>query len=1054
MSDIDMPTPRTADAHREVVARVMADVSARMADGEDANAALREVLAADGRSLTDLPEVGMWLAMSAHFGDGASPPTPEVEPAADPRISFDDDGGIEIDLRELPLAEPGPTAPEERSAEPPIAPAAPPAPSASPAPPAAAAPPAPARPAAGAGGDAASRRRRANALRAFLRATLDDRRTRDALRLGLRGRAASGPAPQPTAAPTPTPAPAVAPAPAPAPAQPEPAPEPAPDARVETPPEWATAAEEIDAFLRASVGAAPLVVDLGDPARRGTAVPDPSEPSLRTRRILTRATALEATLAARFAASTLAGEVDLDDLRADVAATWAELTSENTVDGAALVDTAAATLLARALLADATGDESAPDRDAVAAAIAALGLDELASSGALRRHDAFDVHTALRSAAAPIVAAVGAARSSGATSAAETARTWGLARNVVRDLVGEVAFDLLVDTPAGRVALEEIVTTLDTAWTTTDDASGWVAVDRARGAVVGNSTRRAIVAAATRERPPGPAGRPEVLLPAKGTPEVVLPPGGERWHLNGELLAYGGTHEAKVVALDPARNGRWAITARAAGGRSLSDAIVRSWTRADTVLVFDELGRAVPPRLPVAGARATVLAPTGAEVVVDGRGVAATAVVDRRPLGGRWDGFDRFDVSPLDAGAVVTVTTPSRTRVEVLVERRRAARITARPLDSVEGAHHRPATSAPELRVVLDSADTPPSDVTVSVRAGRTARRAALARWGDPAVDGGHLVDLSSFAGHTVDVTVERRGHEAARARVVVPPGVGVATPTGVRLQLDAGWSAAPAVVAVDERSAWRPVELRGGEHPLRLRARWSVEALDPADRRWATDPVAAARATRWSTPEDAERWHRWTGWAPPAGPTTEEGLDALGRLLTPLLAALDGLPATAAVLPAAPRPPFAALTPDQWARAIATDHAAVAAWSRRVGRGVRQWRTRDDASRNLAPLWDRSNGARPGTSTVSTVSTASTASTVVDVVAAAVLAAGFGLRRAAARRVLDDLAADAATLVRSATIFGVAYAEIQRTHPPTRFRAVPIDGSAAPATRWPARRT
>ena len=473
--------------------------------------------------------------------------------------------------------------------------------------------------------------------------------------------------------------------------------------------------------------------------------------------------------------------------------------------------------------------------------------------------------------------------------------------------------------------------------------------------------------------------RPRLRLDPTGSgPELVLPTSSARWHLNGELLTYGSPTHAKVVPLPPTRSGRWSLTMDTSSRRSRSDVSFRSAAPERLVLIFDETGRHHHHVLRLRGSRVTIVASSGT-------GVAGE--VGRRPLTGRWAGYEQIE-SQLTGVDRLAVTHRESVLVDLGVESDLGVRFVASPLPHLEGPRGEPVIeNAPRIAFV---GHVPPADqVTVSVTDEAGRRQSGLAQLPGPDARGTFGIEqlFDRDERRVVTVSVNCLGSASAQAEFVHAPPASppIASPMAA-LELDDQWRVRPALAAAQDR----------------------FDLTGPPSR-----DLALVLA----------RWERWCGWRPPSGPAGVE--DALGRLLRPVVEALEGAPRRTAE----PGPRrlqtvrLALLDREGWDHA-AGDAALLDEWASRHRRPIRRWTDGRASLRNLEPLWSRFD-------------LNAHSRVLVPLIAAALLSVELGPNRTPAAERAEQAHEIAPALSESAAVFAVAYAQVRRLDPPSRFRPI-----------------
>ncbi|MFN8052845.1 MAG: hypothetical protein U0Q22_15475 [Acidimicrobiales bacterium] len=682
MSDLDTPLHRSdelgAEGHTDAVIRVLASLSSGTTDGAVGRDTLRHALASEGRSFTDLPEIGLWLALT------------EISLTADDDV---------IDLSELP-APPDDAQPVELTAV---------------------------------------VEDRAQRLAGFLHTALHDPDLRRSV-LAVRRRRSPGTTPDDEfpaegveelgrflhgaldhawSLPLPDPA-------APGTARPDTYWQPATVRRIVAldrflrsrlggswtvaladptvthhaplDPYWpqpvARRAEALDEHLRLNLGGPIVHVPR---SRLGTtshgAVPDPYWPRHLVRdrppsRPIPRSPIeLEHDLATRLAGVGLVGDLDVDDDAAELEIALAALVRAVPLDRLGRIFPATlATYLVRQTALHPDPDEF--DERVTVTALRRSNPVGLAFSEALvrlgkpvfreiERRDEFDhrsryarrmqLHVGLG--ARPLDELLEQVQRSfwaGAASGREIAQDWLLAKSALSPSLGADRFGLLACTDHGEAMLDAVLDLVRLHHL--DDGAAEPHVAAALPpltAEVCERVRSWLDRTAAPAHEWGEPLRPRIRLgdAHDDGPQVELPRDASRWHLNGELLAYGSPDHRRIAPLPPVRSGRWSITV-GTGRRTPLDLGVRSAAPDRTVLVFDEQGRYHHHALPLGGRRATVVAPTGTRV--DG-------AVERSLLLGRWAGHEQIDVdlTSLDRIGI----TCGRATVDVTVDTAPGARM-------------------------------------------------------------------------------------------------------------------------------------------------------------------------------------------------------------------------------------------------------------------------------------------------------------------------------------------------------------------------------------------
>lgn len=588
-----------------------------------------------------------------------------------------------------------------------------------------------------------------------------------------------------------------------------------------------------------------------------------------------------------------------------------------------------------------------------------------------------------------VLDAVVASHWAGARSGREVAQDWLSAHRAVSAAIGDPTFRLLTRTDHGAQMLEALLDLVRWRWVDPAPEAPPVLLDPLPSALVTAAWNWL----AEHPRPAEPWGespRPLLRLASElgNGPELELPCNSSRWHLNGELLGYGSAAHRKTVPLPTSRSGKWAITTGTARRASPVDIGVQSAADDRIVLFFDESGRFHHHVLPLGGLVATVIAPSGSRI--DGQG-------DRTLLVDRWIGFERIEVD-LAGRSEITVSERGRSAVTVPVDRRLGAHLL--------GAEPANATTDPTRlpRLVFRGHVPPQDELEVTVAEGATRRSSML---GDLRTDGGHdsfgfeqLVDAGTT--RRVSLTVARRGCEPAVFDLVVP-----ATPseTDVDVEPTVNPLVAPAPYVPERRFA-RPFSPERRRPVERSREPHLPERRRP-ERRRPSPPPSVAQAT--APPGGG------TGWIPPVPGGSPDA--ALRRLVRPVAVAIAGeVEATGAT---------GLLTARGWEAAITEDLPRLVAWELRHRRPIRQWRTTAAPLQNLAPLWAADRDSERGR-------------IVLALLAASLLSALDGPHRDLATRWTNEARLLAPHLGDCTTAFASAYAEVQRTHPASRFR--PID--------------
>ncbi len=710
---------------------------------------------------------------------------------------------------------------------------------------------------------------------------------------------------------------------------------------------------------------APVAVSRLAGASNG-AVPDPYWPRhlVRAGRASDRSTprssdVLEADLAARLADVSLVGEADVEDSAAEMEISLSQLVRRESLDRLGRVYPAT---LASFLVRHARLHHGPADFDA-AMPIGALRRSNplgLAFSEALVRlgkpvfreveqRDVFDhrvrylrrmqLHVGVvDDVVDAVVEEVRASFVAGATTGREVAADWLAARGAVHAAIGDGAYRLLTHTDHGASMLEALVDLVrEPSGTTPEPLTEHLAAVVRRSASDADHTAGWDASARPRIR--------RSAHPAGG-PVVELPPIAVRWHLNGELLTYGSPAHNKVVDLPLSRSGKWAITVGTSRRSSPLDVVVQSAATDRIVLVFDEHDRHHPHPLPLGGTTARVISPVGGSV---------TGEVSRVHLTGRWSGFEEIevDISGLDH---LEVTHRGRAPLAIPVDHNMRYHLVAPAAGSVD----------PWPSLVFRGHVPASAEISVSV------------------------------AGH----------HRATTLTESSPPRTIRGIALGPLLHDLAGVLDGPSAAHLTLTVSHAGFEPSVANIDLSVDNGADVQA-------WASDPVAAARATTWNDVRDRDRWETATGWRPP----TDGPAAALGDLVRPLLSALDG------GHDAEQAPTGGLLDVTSWRDALASADLPDE-WIDRNRRPLWRWATAHPALRNLEPIWNRFHGS-------------STSRAGLLVVTAAMLAEIDGPYRAEATARLDAAAEAAPKLTSLASIFAIAYVRVQQEFPPSRFQPI-----------------
>jgi hypothetical protein len=189
-------------------------------------------------------------------------------------------------------------------------------------------------------------------------------------------------------------------------------------------------------------------------------------------------------------------------------------------------------------------------------------------------------------------------------------------------------------------------------------------------------------------------------------------------------------------------------------------------------------------------------------------------------------------------------------------------------------------------------------------------------------------------------------------------------------------------------------------------------------ERLWLTDPVAAAATDAdWSDQATRERWHRFAGWRPPAGPSADA---ELSRLLGALLLAASGH--------AHADDGFPPLSVHGWSAAMAAERDAAKAWNDRNARAARQW---SRTSGSLGTL-DRVEAALRGTDD---------GETFAALVVTALVAGVPGRHATRATTLLEAAATTMPAMSASTRLLSTAVAGVRGVDPRSRFSALRLDG-------------